>query len=78
MRQRNASAWLLVRRRDQRSSVWRSSSDNTIGTVGRPRRRLGGGFSVIAAADYFHSESLTQDTRRVVPFGAGADSLLKP
>jgi hypothetical protein len=59
IRQRNANAWLLVRRRAQRSSVWRSSSVNRIGTVGRPRRRFGCGCSVITAADYFHSESLT-------------------
>jgi len=38
IRQRNASAWLLLPRRAHRCRVWRSSSDNTICTVGRVGR----------------------------------------
>jgi hypothetical protein len=54
--------WLLVGRCAQRSRVWRSSSVNVVWTVGRPRRCLDCGSWLIARADHFHSESLTQDT----------------
>jgi hypothetical protein len=63
IRQRNANAWLLLPRRAHRSKVWRSSSDNTICTVGRPRRRrLDSGSSFMTGAHYFNSQSLTRDT----------------
>jgi hypothetical protein len=36
IRHRNANAWELLARRDQRSSVWRSSSVRINGALGRP------------------------------------------
>src|SRR5215218_9584058 len=36
IRHRNASAWELLARRDQRVSVWRSSSVKINGALGRP------------------------------------------
>jgi hypothetical protein len=36
IRHRNANAWELLARRDQRSSVWRSSSVKINGALGRP------------------------------------------
>jgi hypothetical protein len=68
IRQRHASAWLLVRRWAHRSRVWRSSSVKVICTVGRPRRRLDGGSSFMPRAYHFHSEPLTRDTRSLMRF----------
>jgi hypothetical protein len=36
IRHRNANAWELLARRDQRPSVWRSSSVKINGALGRP------------------------------------------
>jgi hypothetical protein len=36
IRHRNANAWALLARRDQRSNVWRSSSVKINGALGRP------------------------------------------
>jgi hypothetical protein len=36
IRQRNANAWELLARRDQRVSVWRSSWVKVNGALGRP------------------------------------------
>src|SRR5829696_681133 len=73
IRQRNANAWLLLRRCAHRCSVWRSSSDNRICTVGRPRRRLDCGSSFTPRAYHFHSEPLTRDTRGT-PWSSSPDA----
>jgi hypothetical protein len=63
IRQRSASAWALLRRRDHRSSVARSSVDSTSGASLGPRRRVGFGDASIPRTYQTANAIAAQDTR---------------